>query len=88
MSIVKVVVHKGASEGSWLQRMLARKPRMVVAVPDFSTLSRQGEDLTLHAPRKTTRSHPVNLVVDSIDLKIFGAGEWLGNPPILDRVQP
>ena len=46
------------------------------AVPDFSTPSRRGEDLTLHAPRKTTRSHPVHLVVDSTGLKIFGAGEW------------
>ena len=32
MSVVKVAVHKGAPEGSWLQRMLARKPRMVVAI--------------------------------------------------------
>jgi len=32
MSVVKAAVHKGPPEGSWLQRMLERKPRMVVAV--------------------------------------------------------
>jgi len=47
-----------------------------IAVPDFSTLSRRGEGLTLPATRKTDRSDPVHLVVDSTGLKIFGEGEW------------
>ena len=41
MSVVKVAVHKGAPEGSWLQRMLARKPRMVVAVALANKMARR-----------------------------------------------
>ena len=41
MSVVKVTVHKGAPEGSWLQRMLARKPRMVVAVALANKMARR-----------------------------------------------
>ncbi|AKI03290.1 Transposase DDE domain (plasmid) [Hoeflea sp. IMCC20628] len=48
-----------------------------IAVPDFSTLSRRGKGLTLPATRKTDRSDPVHLVVDSTGLKVFGEGEWL-----------
>ena len=31
----------------------------------------------MHATRKTARSNPVHLVVDSTSLKIFSEGEWL-----------
>ncbi|WP_247676901.1 IS110 family transposase, partial [Leisingera sp. HS039] len=41
MSVVKVAVHKGAREGSWLQRMLARKPRMVVAIALANKMARR-----------------------------------------------
>ncbi|OBY25233.1 IS110 family transposase [Leisingera sp. JC1] len=41
MSVVKVAVHKGASEGSWLQKMLARKPRMVVAIALANKMARR-----------------------------------------------
>lgn len=41
MSVVKVAVHKGAPEGSWLQRMLARKPRMVVAIALANKMARR-----------------------------------------------
>lgn len=41
MSVVKAAVHKGAPEGSWLQRMLARKPRMVVAVALANKMARR-----------------------------------------------
>lgn len=40
MSVVKVAVHKGAPEGSWLQKMLARKPRMVVAIALANKMAR------------------------------------------------
>ena len=32
MSVVRCAVRRGAPPGSWLARMLARKPRMLVAV--------------------------------------------------------
>jgi len=41
MSIVKVAVHKGAPEGSWLQKMLNRKPRMVAAIALANKMARR-----------------------------------------------
>jgi transposase len=41
MSVVTVAVHKGAPEGSWFQTMLARKPRMVVAVALANKMARR-----------------------------------------------
>lgn len=59
-----------------LMRSIAGLLGVEIAVPDFSTFSRRGKGLTLPAPRKTDRSDPVHLVVDSTGLKIFGEGEW------------
>lgn len=59
-----------------VMRSIATLLGVDIAVPEFSTLSRRGKGLTLPALRKTDRSEPVHLVVDSADLKIFGEGEW------------
>ena len=48
-----------------------------IAVPDFSTLSRRGNGLSLSARPSSRSGKPVHLVVDSTGLKIFGEGEWL-----------
>jgi transposase len=40
MSVVRWAVRKGAPEGSWLARMLARKPRMVVAIALANKMAR------------------------------------------------
>ena len=58
-------------------RSIAALLGVAIAVPDFSTLSRRGKGLTLPATRKTDRSNPVHLVVDSTGLKNFGEGECL-----------
>ncbi len=41
MSVVKAAVHSGAPEGSWLQKMLERKPRMVAAVALATKMARR-----------------------------------------------
>jgi hypothetical protein len=58
-------------------RSIARLLRVEIAVPDFSTLSRRGNELTLHTKPTPKRDKPVQLVVDSTGLKIFGEGDWL-----------
>nr|WP_251363836.1 transposase [Epibacterium ulvae] len=58
-------------------RSISALLEVAIAVPDFSTLSRRGEGLTLHATREMTRSNPVHHVVDNTGLKILGEGEWL-----------
>ena len=46
-------------------------------MPSFSTLSRRGNGLTLRAQPKANGQAGIQLVVDSIGLKIHDAGEWL-----------
>ena len=40
MSVVRAAVRKGAPEGSWLQRMLAHKPKMLVAIALANKMAR------------------------------------------------
>ncbi|WP_280141824.1 IS5 family transposase [Pseudovibrio sp. Tun.PSC04-5.I4] len=49
---------------------------LVLPVPDFSILSRRADGLKLSNPKPRTNSEPVELVIDSTGVKIFGAGEW------------
>jgi transposase len=44
-------------------------------VPDHTTLSRRSADLTI-AKTLSTAIGPVNVVIDSTGLKVFGAGDW------------
>jgi transposase len=44
-------------------------------VPDHTTFSRRSADLTV-AKAVRTATGPVNVVIDSTGLKVFGAGEW------------
>jgi len=60
-----------------LMRSIARLLGVEIAVPDFSTLSRRGNGLTLRPKPKPKSDKPVQLVMDSTGLKIFGEGEWL-----------
>ena len=48
-----------------------------IRVPDFSTLSRRANGLSIVQVMRQAGSVPVHLVVDSTGLKIFGEGEWL-----------
>ena len=40
MAVVRWAARKGAPEGSWLARMLARKPRMLVAIALANKMAR------------------------------------------------
>ena len=64
-----------------LMRSIARLLGFGIAVPDFSTLSRRGNGLTLPPKPKSKCNKPVQLVMDSTGLKIFGEGEWFGRKP-------
>ena len=44
-------------------------------VPDHTTFSRRSADLTVAQALSTARG-PVNVVIDSTGLQVFGAGEW------------
>jgi transposase len=56
MAVVRSAVRKGAPEASWLQRMLARKPKMLVAIALANKMARsvwamlaKGEDFRVPA---------------------------------------
>ena len=58
--------------------MLASIMRLLgldLPVPDHTTFSRRSVDLTV-AKALSTAGGPVNVVIDSTGLKVFGAGEW------------
>ena len=40
MTVVRWAVRKGAAKGSWLARMLAHKPRLVVAIALANKMAR------------------------------------------------
>jgi hypothetical protein len=46
-------------------------------VPDHTTLSRRADGLQVPRPRSGTDAEPVHRPVDSTELKLCGAGEWL-----------
>ena len=48
-----------------------------IRVPDYSTLPRRANGLSIAQVMRQAGSVPVHLVVDSTGLKIFGEGEWL-----------
>ncbi|QRM33950.1 IS5 family transposase [Microvirga sp. VF16] len=48
---------------------------LALPVPDHTTFSRRSVDLTV-AKAVRTATTPVNVVIDSTGLKVFGAGEW------------
>lgn len=45
-------------------------------VPNYTCLSRRGGDLEVNYYSKKAKKKPVDLVIDSTGLKIFGEGEW------------
>ena len=57
-----------------LMRSIAKLLRLNISVPDFSTLSRRGSDLTLQPTQKSNSNEAIHLAIDSTGLKIFGEG--------------
>jgi transposase len=59
-----------------LLRAIADVLNIAIAIPDHTTLSRRGGGLTI-LPKRSDRTEPLHLLVDSTGLKIYGEGEWL-----------
>lgn len=58
-------------------RSLFRLMGVDIRAPDFPTFSRRGFGLDLPLKSRSDKAGPIQLVVDSAGLKIFGEGEWL-----------
>ena len=73
---IRTIFHLALRQTQGFVRSLFKLMQLDLAVPDFSTLSRRTGKL-LPLPRERSKaSGPLDLVVDSTGLKIFGAGEW------------
>lgn len=74
MLTVKEVFHLTNRGVEGFVRSLFQMLKVNLPVPDHSTLSKRGKDLTVKLPKKTNQS--LNIVMDSTGLKVYGEGEW------------
>ena len=74
MLTVKEVFHLTNRQTEGFMHSLFALMKIVLPVPDHSTLSKRGRDLKVNLPKKTNQS--LNIVMDSTGLKIYGEGEW------------
>jgi hypothetical protein len=63
-----------ATEG--LTRSLLELIGLSLDVPDHTTLSRRGKTVRLRLPKKTSADAPLQVVMDSTGMKVYGEGEW------------
>jgi hypothetical protein len=72
-----MVFHQPLRQTQGLMRSIAKLLGIMIAVPDFSTLSRRGNGLALQTKPRVHSQAGIHLVVDSTGLKISGEGDWL-----------
>src|ERR1700726_3691607 len=73
---LRLVFHQPLRQTEGLLRSIADVLNIDIAIPDHTTLSRRGGGLTI-LPKRSDRTEPLHLLVDSTGLKIYGEGEWL-----------
>jgi hypothetical protein len=71
---MKEVFHLTNREVEGFMRSLFQLLKIHLAVPDHSTLSRRSHTLNVKLPKQARG--PLNIVMDSTGLKIYGEGEW------------
>lgn len=74
MLTVKEVFHLTNRQTEGFMRSLFALLKVVLPVPDHSTLSKRGKTLKVNLPKKANQS--LKIVMDSTGLKIYGEGEW------------
>ena len=74
--MLRLAMGKPWRQTEGMLRSIIRMLGLDLSVPDHTTLSRRSARLSLTTTLKKPKG-PVNVVIDSSGLKIFGAGEWL-----------
>src|SRR4051794_22405184 len=74
--MLRLAMGKPWRQTEGMLRSIIRMLGLDLPVPDHTTLSRRSARLSLTTALKKPKG-PVNVVIDSSGLKIFGAGEWL-----------
>lgn len=74
MLMVKEVFHLTNRQTEGFMRSLFALMKVILPVPDHSTLSKRGKGLKVNLPKKSGQR--LNIVMDSTGLKIYGEGKW------------
>ena len=74
MLAIKEVFHLSNRSVEGFVRSVFAMLNLHLPVPDHSTLSKRGKSFKVKLPRNS--QGPINLVLDSTGLKIYGEGEW------------
>ena len=74
---LRMVFKQPLRQTEGLMRSISKLMGVDIAVPHFTTMSRRSNRLSLPPKTASKTTKPVQLVVDSTGLKIFGEGEWL-----------
>jgi hypothetical protein len=74
---LRMVFKQALRQTQGLMRSISKPMGVDITVPHFTTMSRRGNGLSLPPKTASKSAKPVQLVVDSTGLKIFGEGEWL-----------
>jgi hypothetical protein len=74
MLTIKEVFHLSNRSVEGFVRSVFAMMNLHLPVPDHTTLSKRGKSLAVSLPRNS--KGPINLVLDSTGLKIYGEGEW------------
>lgn len=68
------IFHQKLRQTEGLVKTVFKLMKIDLSVPDFSTLSRRGENLSVYLPKE--KKEAVTIIVDSSGLKVYGEGEW------------
>jgi len=68
------VFHQKLRQTEGLLNAVFKLMNIDLDVPDFTTLSRRGETITIELPKE--KRGTVAIIVDSSGLKVYGEGEW------------
>ena len=75
--MLRTAYHLGLRQTQGLMGSIGTLMGLDIRVPDYSTLSRRANGVSIAQVMRQAGSAPIHLVVDSTGLKIFGEGEWL-----------
>lgn len=72
--LIGKVFHQRLRQTEGFVRSIFKQTSVFVRVPDFTTLSRRGNTMTIQLP--TQKKEHVIAILDSTGLKVYGEGEW------------
>ena len=75
--MLRTAYHLGLRQTQGLMGSIGTLMGLDIRVPDYSTLSRRANGVSIAQVMRQAGSVPIHLLVDSTGLKIFGEGEWL-----------